>query len=266
MPRNLERANGFYTEACRDLRRGNIVAVVGAGISTSAGIPDFRSEGGVFSHIRAIHPAISRPEDVFSLKHFQREPGAFYAALRLLWPAQSMQPTKTHKMLADLHRLQLLRRIYTQNIDNLERAVGLPDELLIRMHGHLETATCMGCRARSDHQAVKDLVMSETIPTCSRPGCNGVVKPDVVLYGEELPAEYQRHVKDDFSSCEVLLVIGTSLAANPAYDLVSSVSDEKRRIFINRAMVQCAKRSKDIVLTGACNEVAGRLLSTLGTS
>ena len=266
VPRKVQRAQGFYAEACRELRRGDIVAIVGAGISTSAGLPDFRSTGGVFNHIRQTYQSISRPEDVFSLKHFLTEPGAFYAALRLLWPAQFLQPTKTHEMLAELHRLQLLRRIYTQNVDNLERAAGLPDHLVIRMHGHFETAKCMVCEARSDHSAVEDFIMNGTMPTCSQPGCNGVVKPDIVLYGEELPAEYRQQVKGDFSLCKGLLVIGTSLAANPAHRLVSSVSGEKPRIFIDRTMVQSAKRSRDIVLKGECDEVADNLLSTFDHS
>uniref|UniRef100_A0A224Z502 NAD-dependent deacetylase sirtuin 2 n=1 Tax=Rhipicephalus zambeziensis TaxID=60191 RepID=A0A224Z502_9ACAR len=121
----------------------NIIAMIGAGISTAAGIPDFRSpNSGIYSKLGKFN--LPSPEAIFEIGYFRRNPGPFYALARQLFP-KDLKPTLSHYFLRLLHQKGLLLRLYTQNIDCLERLAGIPAEAIVEAHGTFHTSHCLSC-------------------------------------------------------------------------------------------------------------------------
>jgi len=119
----------------------SIVVMCGAGISVSAGIPDFRSPGtGLYSKLQEYQ--LPRPEAIFEIAYFKQRPEAFYKLCREIWP-NSFRPTDTHRFIKLLHDKGKLLRCFTQNIDSLERIAGLPLEKIVAAHGNFDSATCI---------------------------------------------------------------------------------------------------------------------------
>jgi NAD-dependent deacetylase sirtuin 2 len=164
----------------------------GAGISTAAGVPDFRSpSAGLYFKIRNI-PDLPYPEAVFDGAFFRHNPKPFYSLIRSIFP-QRLCPTDTHKFFALLNNHGILRRVYTQNIDALENLGGVPEEKIIEAHGTFRISICQSCRAEYDLAWLKAAIFSpeenDGVPKC--PQCQtGVVRPQVVFFGEKLPVRY----------------------------------------------------------------------------
>merc|ERR1719201_2946383 len=129
-----------YVKA-KDCRR--IVVMAGAGVSTAAGIPDFRSPGtGLYDNLQKYN--LPTAESIFTLSYFRKRPEPFYHLCKELWPGQ-YAPTMTHALFGLLHRKGILRRVYTQNIDSLECSGGLlPKSALVAAHGNFDSASCIG--------------------------------------------------------------------------------------------------------------------------
>jgi NAD-dependent SIR2 family protein deacetylase len=173
-------------QAVTALRRSKrIVVLVGAGISVSCGIPDFRSEGGLYAMAAELGLDLASVQDIFNVDAFDCDPQPFYSFAHALWPRPGVRPSLTHRFLVALARQKKLLRVYTQNIDGLERAAGLPARLLVECHGSLRTARCRGCRQVCDAAALAADVSARAVPRCP---CGGVWKPEVTFFGEPLPA------------------------------------------------------------------------------
>ena len=181
----------------------NCVVVCGAGISVSAGIPDFRSPGtGLYDNLQKYNLPDGRPEAVFEIEYFRERPEAFYSLARELFPG-SFKPTVCHYFLKLLSEKGLVRRIYTQNIDCLERLAGIPDELVVPCHGNFDGAHCIECCRSIDPAWVKAHIMAGTVPRCSAApgaadgdaGCDGLCKPAIVFFGEPLNSKF-KEVRD----------------------------------------------------------------------
>ena len=141
----------------------NVLCMVGAGISVNAGIPDFRSPGtGLYSTV--FHEGLERPEDMLTLSFFRKNPMPFYEFAKSIWPAGQHRPTKTHHFLKLLSSKGILKRVYTQNIDGLERLAGLAQDKLVEAHGSFSTASCIDCQAPHDINQVKAEIFSGRIP------------------------------------------------------------------------------------------------------
>ncbi|NXF28325.1 SIR2 deacetylase, partial [Rhodinocichla rosea] len=166
----------------------SIVCMVGAGISTSAGIPDFRSPGtGLYSNLQSYN--LPYPEAIFEIGFFKKHPEPFFALARELYPGQ-FKPTVCHYFMRLLQDKGLLLRCYTQNIDTLERVAGLDPELLVEAHGTFFTSHCLraSCRQRYSLAWMRERIFSSLIPKCEK--CQGLVKPDIVFFGENLPERF----------------------------------------------------------------------------
>ncbi|NXS78111.1 SIR2 deacetylase, partial [Erpornis zantholeuca] len=166
----------------------NVVCMVGAGISTSAGIPDFRSPGtGLYSNLQSYD--LPYPEAIFEIGYFKKHPEPFFALARELYPGQ-FKPTVCHYFMRLLQDKGLLLRCYTQNIDTLERVAGLDPELLVEAHGTFFTSHCLrpSCRQRYDLAWMRERIFSSLVPKCEK--CQGLVKPDIVFFGENLPSRF----------------------------------------------------------------------------
>ncbi|NXR23840.1 SIR2 deacetylase, partial [Cinclus mexicanus] len=166
----------------------NVVCMVGAGISTSAGIPDFRSPGtGLYSNLQSYD--LPYPEAIFEIGFFKKHPEPFFALARELYPGQ-FKPTICHYFMRLLQDKGLLLRCYTQNIDTLERVAGLDPELLVEAHGTFFTSHCLrpSCRQRYGLAWMRERIFSSLVPKCEK--CQGLVKPDIVFFGESLPSRF----------------------------------------------------------------------------
>jgi NAD-dependent deacetylase len=182
-------------------------ALTGAGISTPSGIPDFRSRGsGLWERYD--------PMQVASLMSFRYDPEAFFAWIRPL--AERMvqaEPNAAHVALARLESAGRLAGVVTQNIDDLHRRAG--SERVYEVHGHLRTASCGSCYRRSETGGLlAEFSRTGCLPRC--PDCGGFLKPDVVLFGEQLPEHVIRQAEQLLASCDVLLIAGSSLEVTPA--------------------------------------------------
>ncbi len=203
MTSGYERARSLLRQSRR------AVALTGAGISTPSGIPDFRSPGtGLWSQVD--------PMAVASLQAFVRAPQTFYdwyvdTALQMA----SARPNPAHQALAELERRGLLRAVVTQNIDGLHQRAG--SNRVLELHGNDRTARCLRCnRTTNGHALLERYAADRRVPHCD---CGGVFKPDVVLFGEMLPAETLHQAQQEIASCDLLLVVGSSLTVAPAAQL-----------------------------------------------
>jgi len=214
----------------------NVIVMCGAGISTSAGVPDFRSpSAGLYFKIRKYN--LPYPEAVFDGGYFRHDPVPFYSLVRDIYP-ERLCPTDTHKFFTLLHKKGILRRVYTQNIDALEFLAGLPEDKVVEAHGTFQRSYCTKCHKNFDLPWLKREIFSPEsnggVPKCDLPNCCGVVRPDVVLFGEQLPDRFFRLASEDFPACDLLLVFGTSLAVAPFNHLVTKPARGVPRVFVNR--------------------------------
>ncbi|KAG0296157.1 NAD-dependent protein deacetylase sirtuin-2 [Dissophora globulifera] len=208
----------------------NIIVMTGAGISTAAGIKDFRSPGtGLYDDLEKYN--LPFPEAVFDLGFFKETPHPFYQLAKHLYPGR-YRPTLTHYLLPLLAKKKLLLRSYTQNIDSLERLAGLDEELLVEAHGSFAISKCVQCDMISDPAWVKRHIMDGDIPYCKR--CAGLVKPGITFFGENIPLRFSKMADTDFEKCDLLVVLGTSLKVEPFNKLIGKVSPRCPRLLINR--------------------------------
>uniref|UniRef100_A0A8C5BNZ6 NAD-dependent protein deacetylase n=1 Tax=Gadus morhua TaxID=8049 RepID=A0A8C5BNZ6_GADMO len=198
----------------------NIVCMVGAGISTSAGIPDFRSPGtGLYANLQKYN--LPYPEAIFQIDYFKKHPEPFFALARELYPGQ-FKPTVCHYFMKMLKDKGLLRRCYSQNIDTLERVAGLEGDDLIEAHGTFFTSHCVSFSCRKDSHSMSSL-LNQSLSTYLY----------IVFFGESLPVRFFTSMKMDFPQCDLLIIMGTSLQVQPFAGLVGRVSKSCPRLLIN---------------------------------
>eukprot|EP00117_Sycon_ciliatum_P008245 scpid85443/ scgid2590/ NAD-dependent protein deacetylase sirtuin-2; Regulatory protein SIR2 homolog 2; SIR2-like protein 2 len=208
----------------------NIIFMTGAGLSTAAGIPDFRSPNtGLYDQLQKYN--LSSPQEIFSIDFFRENPKPFYELAKELYPGKFI-PTVSHYFIRLLSEKGLLLRSYTQNIDTLERIAGVPGDKIIEAHGSFSQAHCIQCNEEYSQDWLKEKVFADEIPTCTV--CDGYVKPDIVFFGEGLPKEFHTGVVTDFPVCDLLIIMGTSLVVQPFAHLVGRVGHECPRLLINR--------------------------------
>lgn len=185
------------------------VALTGAGVSTASGIPDFRSDGGIWDEF---DPA------EFHYERFQADPAAFWERRVTMHEAVyggDIEPNPSHDALAALENSDILDAVVTQNIDGLHRAAGT--ERVVELHGNAERVVCDDCGHQRDVAPVRDQVRDgKTPPQCD---CGGVLKPDVVLFGEQLPKAVLQRAREHAYDADVLLAAGSSLSVQPAASL-----------------------------------------------
>ncbi len=211
----------FAAELFRQARRA--VVLTGAGISTPSGIPDFRSEGtGLWSR--------DEPMEVASLNTFRVAPERFYRWFRpLARQIFNAQPNPAHFSLAELERAGRVRVIVTQNIDLLHQKAGAQN--VVEMHGTLATLSCAQCFHRAASEDYLEAFIEEgTVPLC--PKCNGVMKPDVILFGEQLPQKAWLEAQSEARQCDLMLVAGSSLEVLPVAGLPMQALDRGAHLII----------------------------------
>ncbi|MBN3272799.1 SIR3 deacetylase, partial [Polyodon spathula] len=184
------------------------------------------------------------------MDYFTCNPKAFFSLAMELYPG-NYKPNYIHHFVRMLHEKGLLLRMYTQNIDGLERMAGIPAQKLVEAHGTFSTASCHLCYTSFPPKEAKTIIMSAKIPRCKI--CHGIVKPDIVFFGEDLPKSFFLHSKD-FQKADLLIVMGTSLQIEPFASIVNSVRPTAARLLLNRDLVGPFKRiplkSTDVIKLG----------------
>ena len=215
------------------------IAFTGAGISTPSGIPDFRSEkSGMWQD--------NDPMMVASLFGFRQNPAHFF---KWVYPLADCilraEPNAAHRVLANLAESGRLNGIITQNIDMLHTRAG--NSCVYELHGHLRTATCIHCfRSYDATPLLEKFLLDEKIPLCE--DCNHVIKPDVILFGEQLPYEALRLAKQEARRCDLMIVIGSSLEVAPADELPALAKRNGAKLVIINMEATHVDTLADVVL------------------
>ena len=240
-----------------------IVVLTGAGISTSAGIPDFRSpQTGLYDRLAPLR--LPYPEAIFHINYFRHTPEPFYAIARARHPC-NLTTTVSHAFLALLAQKGLLHFLITQNIDGLEIDAGVPSDKVLAAHGSWKTQRCWRCKTPYPDEPMKKAIEAGEVPYCREEGCGGAVKPDVVFFGEALPSEFHRIEQETVHEADLLIVMGTSLNVAPCSRLPRLVSEHVPRVLINLDKAgDLGSRSSDVCILGTCDDGVRRLAEQLG--
>ena len=233
-------------------RSKRVVFFGGAGVSTASGIPDFRSEGGLYA---GRYEGLT-PEMILSQSFFYLHPDVFFDFYRRFMLHPEAKPNAAHRKLYELERAGKLRGIVTQNIDGLHRAAG--NRLVYEIHGSVHENYCMDCNAFYGMEAVMN---AEGVPRCTRCGRygrpGGVIKPWVVLYGEA-PDKYTcMGACREISECDTLIVAGTSLSVEPAASFLGYFHG-KSLVVVNREPTPADDRAT-LVIRGDVAEIMDRI-------
>ena len=230
------------------------VAFTGAGISTPSGIPDFRSAGsGLWNRFDPMQTA--------SLSTFRSNPARFYDWLRpLLNQIWAAEPNPAHTALAGLEQRRCLSAVITQNIDGLHQSAGSQD--VLEVHGSLETMICTRCRTTFPAiQFQSALIQPNGLPRC--PQCARVLKPDIVLFEERLPAEVWAAAEYYCETADLVLVVGSSLEVSPANLLPQLAVQHGAKLVILNATSTALDAAADVILTGDAAEILPALVQLL---
>ena len=222
----------------------NIVFFGGAGVSCESGIPDFRSEDGLY-HQQFAYP----PETMLSHTFYVKKKKEFFEFYRAKMLALDAQPNKAHLKLAEWERSGKLKAVITQNIDGLHQKAGSKE--VLELHGSVLRNYCEKC---GKFYGVEKIVESETVPKCD---CGGDIKPDVVLYEEGLDGNTIDKALNYIAAADVLIIGGTSLTVYPAAGLVRYYRGNKL-VVINKGAL-ATDVGADLVIEDPIGEVMGQL-------
>ena len=228
---------------------GRIVFFGGAGVSTESGIPDFRSENGIYDAIRRFG---ERPETLLRHSFFMEHTERFFQYYRSALLVTDVQPNAAHLALAQLEREGKLTAVVTQNIDGLHTRAGSKN--VYELHGSIYRNHCMNC---GKFYSAEDIMDMDTVPRCS---CGGVIKLDVVLYEEGLDQTTLQRAVRYIQEADVLIIGGTSLTVYPAAGLIDYYKG-KKLVLINKTATPMDGRA-DLVINERIGEVFRRFLDS----
>ena len=221
-----------------------LVAFTGAGISAESGVPTYRGEDGLWNKYD--------PEKTATLSGFKDDPDKFWGFIRDMAVAGDISPNPAHQVLADWEENNILQAIITQNIDLLHQQAG--SEEVLELHGSLQTAECYGCGRKYNWQWIEEKLEENEIPVCKDCGSKKI-KPNVVFFGEMLPQDTIRAAEQEARKCEVMLVIGSSLAVHPAASLPARARQTGAQLIYVNADKGERPELFDVILEGKAGKV-----------
>jgi NAD-dependent deacetylase len=234
-------------QAARLLKNArHAVVFTGAGISTPSGIPDFQSKNtGLWQRFD--------PMEVASIQAFRYHPEKFYGWLRpLLHEIWAAEPNPAHLGLAQLEEAGIVKAVITQNIDNLHQRAGSKN--IFEVHGSLRTMSCPRCGESQPSEIFRECLSQDSfMPSCAR--CGQILKPDIVLYGEMLPAQVWQEAERHCQQADVILVAGSSLTVYPAAALPEIGLENEARMIINNLTPTHLDPSAEIVLRASVADI-----------
>lgn len=228
----------------------SIVFFGGAGVSTESGIPDFRSTSGLY-HQEWNYP----PETILSKTFFNQHTAEFYRFYNAKMLTEKVEPNPAHLKLAEMEAHGKLSCVITQNIDGLHQKAG--SKTVYELHGSTLRNYCTECKAFYDvsYMTNKEHWDVKGIPRCTK--CNGIIKPDVVLYEENLDTTTLNNAKKAIAEAEVLIIGGTSLVVYPAASLIHYFKG-KKLVLINKSETQ-ADHTADLVIHDSIGKVFSQI-------
>jgi len=238
------------------IRSEKIVVFTGAGVSTESGIPDFRSPGGIWERFD--------PDD-FTYQKFISDASARWKQWQMLWKerlTETVQPNPAHHAIAALDRMGKLDCVITQNVDSLHQAAGVPGDKVFELHGSMRRVVCLQCGRKYPMPEIKKrLEAGEEVPDCA--ACHGILKPDVVLFGEALPDEVFTAATRHAENCHLFIVVGSSLAVYPAAQIpVYAVHAGAGLVIINLSETAMDIRAS-IIIRARAGEAMTRIVQKL---
>ena len=232
----------------------NIVFFGGAGVSTESGIPDFRSESGLY-HAKQVYGF--PPETMLSHTFYERHTELFYKYYKENLIHTEAEPNAAHRALAKLEEMGKLKAVVTQNIDGLHQAAG--SKTVYELHGSMARNYCMDCGEFYDFDYMADDANCEEgsyIPRCKK--CGGIIKPDVVLYEEGLDDATVMGAIDSIRNADTLIIGGTSLVVYPAAGMVNYFRGSNL-VLINKQETPQDKHA-DVVIHSAIGKILGKIV------
>jgi len=228
-------------------KSGKIVALTGAGISVESCIDSFRGESGIWKKYK--------PEEYATIDAFNVNPTKVWKMLKeLSVTITNAEPNQAHKALAELEKMDKLSSIITQNVDGLHQKAGNTN--VIELHGNNRQLKCIDCN--QIHPVTKD-ILEEIPPRCP---CGGILRPDVVFFGEPLSANAIQHASQEALATNLMLVIGTSAIVYPAASIPILAKGAGARIIeINPEETSFSDTISDFLLKGRAGEIMSRLLN-----
>lgn len=224
----------------------NIVFFGGAGVSTESGIPDFRSESGIFNSLKKYGAS---PEQLVSHSYYIDHTEEFFNYYKENLVFKDAEPNPAHLKLAELEKAGKLKAVITQNIDGLHQKAGSVN--VLELHGSIHRNYCEFCQREYD---LNYILNSKGIPRCE---CGGIIKPDVVLYEEPLNNEVLNSAVNFISKADTLIIGGTSLVVYPAAGLINFFNGSKL-ILINKSQTPYDNLASLVI-----NEAIGETLSQI---
>jgi NAD-dependent deacetylase len=233
-----------------------IVVFTGAGISTESGIRDFRGPGGLWEEYD--------PED-FTIQKFLASPEARKKQWNLLTEfglIMDAQPNPAHYAIADLDRLGKLTCVITQNVDNLHQKAGVPDEKVLELHGNMQRVVCLSCHRRFPiEEMLRRIDEGEEIPDC--PDCHGILKPDAVFFGEQLPRRILLEAAASSQNCDLFIVIGSTLVVYPAAYMPEYAQKAGAELAVINLMPTDFDQYATVVIYGKAGEVMPEVIESI---
>ena len=243
---------GRVAEMITEAKR--VVVFTGAGVSTESGIPDFRSPGGLWTKFD--------PED-FTIDKFLSSPETRRKQWRFLLSSDLLKdaaPNAAHKAIAELEALGRLDCVITQNIDNLHQKAGNHSNKVYELHGNMHWIRCLECSDRYPlEEILRESGASTEVPSCRR--CGGILKPDVIFFGESLPEETLQDATRHANRCDLMIVVGSSLVVYPAAYLPFYAKQSGARLVIINLTSTPADRTAEVVIHASAGEVMGRIFA-----
>lgn len=230
------------------------VALTGAGISTPSGIPDFRSPtSGIWQNVD--------PMQVASIYAFKHNPRPFYQWFHpLTKTVLAAEPNIAHLALAQMEQADKLRAIITQNIDLLHSKAG--SKIIYEVHGHMREATCLECKQVFAAQDVmQSYIETGALPLC--PTCQGILKPNVILYGELLPFNILHNAQKEAKQCDLMIVLGSSLEVSPVNELPVLAKQAGARLIIINLTETHLDYLADVVIHADVVDILPRLAAAI---
>lgn len=200
-------------------------------------------------------------EAVFDIAYFRNRPEPFYVLAQELYPGK-FHPTVSHAFIALLAQKGLLQMLFTQNIDCLERAAGVPSDKIVEAHGSFATQRCIECKVEFPDDKMKKHVLRGDVPRCEE--CKGLVKPDITFFGEALPRAFSEK-SHNTAMADLVLIIGTSLTVYPFASLPDMARQKAPRVLFNMERVgSLGSRVDDVLELGSCDNGIRKLAELLG--
>jgi len=223
------------------------VALTGAGISVDSGVPDFRSPGGLWERFN--------PMEYAHIEAFIHDPIKVWGMLKEMESVvRNAKPNAGHIGLADLEKMGIIKAVVTQNIDNLHKAAG--SKIVIEFHGSTQSLVCLRCNTYYDAEEVRNRAEAEGEfpPTCFK--CGNILKPNVVFFGEGIPAKAMAEATRHAYECDTMMVIGTSATVYPASSLpIIARQNEAILIEINTTPTVLTENVANYTILGSATEV-----------